>query len=40
MAGYNEEIDYKEGDHDEFVKYLFSDSPKEKGIITLELPLY
>tara|TARA_B110000971_G_C20020832_1_gene506260 strand:- start:739 stop:1233 length:495 start_codon:yes stop_codon:yes gene_type:complete len=37
--GYHNETDYREGDHDEFVKYLFSDSPKEKGLITLELPL-
>jgi len=33
------ETDYKEGDHSEFVHYLFSDSPKEQGTITLELPL-
>ncbi len=35
----SEEIDYKEGDHSEFIQYLFSDSPKEKGEIELELPL-
>ena len=33
------ETEYKEGDHSEFVQYLFSDSPKEQGAITLELPL-
>ena len=35
----SEEIDYKEGDHSEFIQYLFSDSPKSQGTITLELPL-
>jgi len=35
----NAEPEYKEGDHDEFIKYIFSDSPKEKGEISLELPL-
>lgn len=35
----NESIDYKEGEHSDFINYLFSDSPKEKGCITLELPL-
>ena len=35
----SEEIDYKEGDHSEFIQYLFSDSPKPQGTITLELPL-
>jgi hypothetical protein len=33
------ETEYKEGHHDEFIQYLFSDSPKEKGQITVELPL-
>ena len=33
------ETEYKEGHHDEFIQYLFSDSPKEKGQITIELPL-
>ena len=33
------ETEYKEGDHSEFVQYLFSDSPKPQGTITLELPL-
>ena len=32
-------IEYKEGGHDEFIQYLFSDSPKPQGAITLELPL-
>jgi len=31
--------EYKEGSHEEFINYLFSDSPKEKGIIVLESPL-
>mgnify|MGYP001243857343 FL=1 len=31
--------EYIEGDHNDFIRYLFSDSPKEKGTITLELPL-
>ena len=35
----SDKIDYKEGDHSEFIHYLFSDSPKDKGSITLELPL-
>ena len=35
----NTESEYKEGDHEEFIKYIFSDSPKEKGEISLELPL-
>ena len=30
---------YKEGSHEEFIDYLFSDSPKNKGDVTLELPL-
>ena len=33
------ETEYKEGSHSEFIQYLFSAEPKEKGIITLELPL-
>ena len=28
--------DYKEGSHSEFIEYLFSDSPKDKGSIQLE----
>ena len=35
----NTEPEYKEGQHEEFIQYLFSDSPKEKGEISLELPL-
>jgi hypothetical protein len=31
--------EYKEGQHEEFIQYLFTDSPKEKGEISLELPL-
>ena len=35
----NKGPEYKEGQHEEFIQYLFSDSPKEKGEISLELPL-
>jgi hypothetical protein len=35
----NSEPEYKEGHHEEFIQYIFSDSPKEKGEIKLELPL-
>ena len=35
----NTSPEYKEGHHEEFIQYLFSDSPKEKGEISLELPL-
>ena len=35
----SQETEYKEGNHNEFIQYLFSDSPKEKGMIELELPL-
>lgn len=35
----NNNTEYKEGDHDDFIVYLFSDSPKEKGTVKLELPL-
>ena len=28
--------DYKEGSHSQFIEYLFSDSPKDKGLIQLE----
>ena len=31
--------EYKEGSHEEFINYLYSNSPKEKGIIVLESPL-
>ena len=30
--------DYKEGNHDNFVQYLYSSEPKEQGSIQLELP--
>ncbi len=33
------DTEYKEGAHSEFIQYLFSDSPKPQGTITLELPL-
>tara|TARA_B100000963_G_C22533796_1_gene628803 strand:- start:535 stop:981 length:447 start_codon:yes stop_codon:yes gene_type:complete len=29
-------VDYKEGTHSQFIEYLFSDSPKDKGSIQLE----
>ena len=35
----NENTIFKEGSHDDFIQYLFSDSPKEKGEVVLELPL-
>ena len=35
----NGKTEYKEGRHDQFINYLFSDSPKEKGEIRLELPI-
>ena len=31
--------EYKEGPHDEFIKYLYSSEPHPKGAITLESPL-
>ena len=31
-----EKTDYKEGNHSQFIEYLFSDSPKDKGSIQLE----
>ena len=31
-----ENPDYKEGSHSQFIEYLFSDSPKDKGVIQLE----
>ena len=30
------EIDYKEGDHSQFIQYLYSSEPKNKGEIQLE----
>ena len=35
----NTDTEYKEGDHQDFINYLFSDSPREKGEVKLELPL-
>ena len=35
----NNDTEYKEGDHNDFINYLFSDSPREKGEVKLELPL-
>jgi len=35
----NNDVDVYEGNHDEFIKYLYSNNPKEKGTIKLELPL-
>ena len=35
----NNDTEYKEGDHQDFINYLFSDSPREKGEVKLELPL-
>ena len=32
-------IDYKESDHNNFIIYLFSNEPKDKSSIKLELPL-
>ena len=33
----NENTEYKDGDHDSFIKYVFENSPKEKDSIKLEL---
>ena len=33
------EPEYKEGNHNEFIEYLYSNSPKSQGEIKLELPL-
>ena len=33
------DTEYKEGDHSEFIHYLFSNSPKERGEVKLELPM-
>ena len=35
----SDNIEYKEGNHSEFISYLFSNNPKPKGSICLELPL-
>lgn len=34
-----ENTDYKEGDHSEFIQYLYSNEPKERGSILLEIPV-
>jgi hypothetical protein len=34
----NSPIDYKEGNHNEFIHYLFSSEPKPRDTIQLELP--
>ena len=33
----NEDTEYKSGDHDSFIKYVFGDEPKSKNSIKLEL---
>ena len=35
----NTDTEYKEGEHQDFINYLFSHSPKERGEVKLELPL-
>jgi hypothetical protein len=35
----NSDTELKEGEHQDFINYLFSDSPREKGEVKLELPL-
>lgn len=35
----NSDTEFKEGNHDDFINYLFSNSPKERGEVKLELPL-
>ena len=35
----NRDTEYKEGDHNDFINYLFSNSPKNIGEVKLELPL-
>lgn len=35
----NTDTVFKEGDHQDFINYLFSHSPKEKGEVKLELPM-
>jgi len=35
----NSDTEYKEGNHREFINYLYSNSPKNKGEVKLELPL-
>ena len=33
----NENTEYKDGDHDSFIEYVFKDKPKEKNSIKLDL---
>ena len=35
----NKNIEYKEGNHSEFIRYLYSEEPKPINTIQLELPL-
>ena len=35
----NEDTEYKTGDHDSFIKYVFTEEPKEKDTIKLELDM-
>ena len=35
----NNDTEFKEGDHDDFINYLYSNSPKDAGEVKLELPL-
>jgi len=35
----NDDTQFKEGDHNDFINYLFSDSPKDVGEVKLELPI-
>ena len=35
----NSDTEFKEGDHQDFITYLYSDTPREKGEVKLELPL-
>ena len=35
----NSDTEFKEGSHDDFIKYLFSNSPKKRAEVKLELPL-
>ena len=39
MNTQNDSTQYIQGDHDEFIQYLFSSEPKDKGTIQLESPL-
>ena len=35
----NSDTVFKEGDHDDFINYLYSNAPKDAGEVKLELPL-